>query len=49
MSYFGYGTLKQEVLDIVQIYQEENQIKSKEIIVALAEIIQFYAENDEEA
>ncbi len=44
MSYFGDGSLAQDILDEVEYQQEQHNVTSYAIISALAEIIQYYAQ-----
>lgn len=44
MSHFGDGTLKQDILDEVRWAKESHGADVLEVIVALAEIIQYFAE-----
>jgi hypothetical protein len=44
MSYFGANTPEQEILDVCKSLQEQQDIPSSQIILALAKVMQYYAE-----
>jgi hypothetical protein len=45
VSYFGDGA-KQDILDRVRSVKEENDLSNMQVVNILAEVIQYFAEED---
>jgi hypothetical protein len=45
VSYFGYGTTEQELLDLAKSLKEERNLSDKELICGLVSVIQYFAED----
>ena len=46
MSWFGDGTLKQDILGWVLTEEDEHKASKEQIIAALADIISYYCDDD---
>lgn len=47
-SYFGYGSVEEEILADAQYTQREKQVTNIEMVRALLQVAQYFAENAEE-
>lgn len=46
MAWFGYGTTRQQVLDLVTQIQEDSNLNDKEAIAILVDVITYFVEKE---